>query len=118
MVRPRVESELRNFIGVPVSGLVVSLALLVGGCQWDGGPLIEGDIGTTVDDTSDLSVKVKKALRNAPQTAISNIKVTTVSDDTVKLSGYVSNDAIRHEAERVAGQVSGVRFVVNNLAIR
>ncbi|MBX2882962.1 MAG: BON domain-containing protein [Granulosicoccus sp.] len=98
--------------------LVFSLALVLGGCGWDGGPLIEGDIGTVVDDTAELSVKVKKALRNSPETATSQIKVTTVSSDSVKLSGFVSNSAIMNEAERVASQVSGVRFVVNSLIVR
>lgn len=105
-------------MGVPCSVWAVCFALLVGGCQWDGGPLIEGDIGTVVDDTAALSVKVKKALRNSPQTSNVNIRVTTVSDDTVKLSGFVTNDAVLYEAERVANGVSGVRFVVNSLVVR
>ena len=91
---------------------------MAGGCQWDGGPLIKDNIGTVVDDTAELSVKVKRALRSAPQTSNVNIRVTTVSEDSVKLSGFVSNTATADEAERVAGQVSGVRFVVNSLVVR
>ncbi|ASJ75949.1 hypothetical protein IMCC3135_29495 [Granulosicoccus antarcticus IMCC3135] len=97
---------------------MVSGALLVGGCAFDGEPLIKEDLYTTVDDTTELSVKVKQALKRAPQTAVNNIMVTTVSDDSVKLSGYVLDDATLYEAERVAGQVPGVRFVVNSLNVR
>ncbi len=112
------ENILRNNVRLSISSLLVSAALILGGCQFDGGPLITEEFGTTVDDTAELSVKVKRALKRAPQTAVSNIMVTTVSSDSVKLSGYVSNDATSHEAERVAGQVSGVRFVVNALVIQ
>lgn len=96
---------------------MISCALLVGGCGFDGRPLITEDIGTTVDDSTELSVRVKQALKNSPQTAVNNIMVTTVSEDSVKLSGYVSDEATVHEAERVAGMVPGVRFVVNALNV-
>lgn len=97
---------------------MLGLALIVGGCGFDGGPIITEDIGTVVDDTAELSIKVKRALRNSPRTAILNISVTTVSEDSVKLSGFVSNNETIHEAERVANQVEGVRFVVNSLVVR
>ena len=112
------EKILRKFMNLQASALMVGCALVLGGCGFDGGPLITEDIGTTVDDTAELSVKVKQALRSWPQTAILNIMVTTVSEDSVKLSGYVNDDATLHEAERVAGQVPGVRFVVNALNVR
>jgi len=96
---------------------MVACALVLGSCGFDGRPLITENIGTTVDDSAELSLRVKQALKRAPQTAVSNIMVTKVSDDSVKLSGYVTDDATAHEAERVAGQVSGVRFVVNSLAV-
>ena len=119
-VRPsflQVESILKYFGRLPVASLMVSCALLVGGCGFDGRPLITEDLGTTVDDSAELSVRVKQALKRSPQTATSNIMVTTVSEDSVKLSGYVTDDAAIHEAERVAGQVPGVRFVVNSLNV-
>jgi len=104
-----------RLFGVPT---VLGLALVVGGCGFDGGPIITDDIGTVVDDSAVLSLRVKSALRDNPQTAVSNILVTSVSEDSVKLSGFVLNKAIVDEAERVAGQVDGVRFVVNSLVVR
>jgi len=52
------------------------------------------------------------------QTASSLINVSSPSDDTVRLAGFVSNDGIRQEAERLAYQVEGVRFVVNTLELQ
>lgn len=97
---------------------VLVAAVLAGGCGFDGSPLINESIGTTVDDALPLSMEVKKLLRRTGQTASERIQVTTLEDDVVKLSGYVSDDATSFEAERLAGTVPGVRFVVNNLAIR
>lgn len=102
----------------PVSAILLGCALILGGCGFDGGPLITEDILTTVDDSAELSLKVKHALRTSPQTSLLRINVAQVSEDTVKLSGFVNDDATRHEAERVASQVPGVRFVVNTLNIR
>lgn len=101
-----------------MSSGAIALALMLSGCQNAGGPVITEDLFTVVDDSSDLSVKVKRALRSSPQTAVNNIMVTKVGDDTVKLSGYVINDATSHEAERVAGQVEGVRHVFNSLVVQ
>lgn len=101
-----------------MSSGAIALALILAGCQSAGGPLIADDFITVVDDSSDLSVKVKRALKASPQTAVNNIMVTKVGDDTVKLSGYVINDATSYEAERVAGQVEGVRHVFNSLVVQ
>ncbi len=109
---------MRKHVRLTMSSLVVGLSLVVGGCGFDGGPIITQNIGTTVDDSTDLSVSVKRALKKTPQTALSNIYVTKVSSDSVKLSGYVTDDATLYEAERVAGQVEGVRFVVNSLIVQ
>lgn len=117
MVRPLLEKILKKCVSSRASALMVGCALVLGGCGFDGGPLITQDIGTTVEDSAELSIRVKQALKRAPQTAVNSIMVTTVSEDSVKLSGYVTDDATIHEAERVAGQVPGVRFVVNSLAV-
>ncbi|MFK7890401.1 MAG: BON domain-containing protein [Granulosicoccus sp.] len=102
-----------RFLGIAL------LAGVVGGCGFDGRPLITQDIGTSVEDGQDLSVSVKNALLRSPQTAVDgrNINVST-NGDTVRLAGYVSDDATSAEAERVAGNVPGVRFVVNTLNVR
>lgn len=108
---------MRNYVKLQASAVMVGCALVLGGCGFDGRPLITEDLGTTVDDSAELSIRVKQALKSSPQTAVSNIMVTVVSEDSVKLSGYVTDDATIHEAERVAGKVPGVRFVVNSLAV-
>ncbi len=102
----------------------VPVLVLLSGCGFDGSPIFaEGaehkiNMGGAVADTMPLSLQVKQALRSNAQTSLSQIQVSTVSEDSVKLAGGVDNDAIRQEAERVAGQVPGVRFVVNSLHIR
>lgn len=104
--------------------ILVPVVVLLSGCGFDGGPVFkEGsdhkiNVGGDLEDALPLSVQVKQALRKNPQTALTQIQVSSASEDTVKLSGSVDNDAIRQEAERVAGQVPGVRFVVNALNIR
>ena len=103
---------------------LVPAVALVGGCGFDGGAIFGGS-GTSpninvfgaVNDAQPLSVQVKKALRNNGQTAQARINVSQSSEDTVRLAGFVSNDAVRQEAERVAYRIDGVRFVVNTLDI-
>jgi len=68
----------------------MSMGLILAGCETTDGPLITEDLITKVDDTSPLSVRVKQALRNSPQTASLRFDVTQASDDTVKISGSVS----------------------------
>lgn len=94
------------------------------GCGFDGGPIIKEDasentfqFGGALDDAELLSLNVKQALKKNAQTMHAGIQVST-KNDTVKLSGYVDNDAVAAEAERIAYQVPGVRFVVNALYIR
>jgi len=99
--------------------VVCVLALFISACTIDGGPVIEdGALGSVLNDDAELSVKVKRALRNSPRTAILNVNVATVSDDTVRIRGFVNTPELRYEVERVAGNVDGVRHVFNDLAIR
>ncbi|MFK7857544.1 MAG: BON domain-containing protein [Granulosicoccus sp.] len=103
--------------------LMACAMTLVVGCAANGPTIITDtdhkvNVLTATEDSKFLSVQVRQALRNNGQTAVSRIRVSQDSEDTVKLTGYVNDDAIRHEAERVAYQVDGVRFVVNNLSIR
>lgn len=103
----------------------IFLALLfLSGCAIDRGPDIIEDssestlrFGGDLDDSVPLSMKVRQALKQNPQTMHSRILVST-EGDIVRLSGYVNNDAVIAEAERITNQVSGVRFVVNALYLR
>ena len=99
--------------------VVCGLALIISACASDGGLIIEdGALGSVLNDDAELSVKVKRALRNSPRTAILNVNVATVGDDTVRIKGFVNTTELRYEDERVAGNVEGVRHVFNDLAIR
>jgi len=109
------DTILKSITRLIVSSVVVALLLSVSACQTDSGPEFIGF--SDLDETSDLAVRVKRALKIAPQTAVNSILVTKVGDDTVKLSGYVLDDATKYEAERVAGQVEGVRHVFNSLTV-
>lgn len=103
--------------------LVGCLAVGIAGCSFDGEPIFKDGEGPNigvlgkVEDSEPLTLRVKKALRNNGQTAQARIQISSPNEDTVQLSGFVSNDAVRYEAERVASNVTGVRFVVNNIAI-
>lgn len=97
--------------------------LLTAGCASNSGPVVITDdhtvnVGRAVSDQRSLSSQVRSKLRNNGQTASSLINVSSPSDDTVRLAGFVSNDGIRQEAERLAYQVEGVRFVVNTLELQ
>lgn len=107
----------------PLSGALL-FVLAMSGCEFNERSVIEDNskdnplhYGGDLDDSMSLSLRVKRALKNNPQTMHARILVST-KNDTVKLSGYVDNNAVVAEAERIANQVAGVRFVVNALYIR
>ena len=105
-------------------GAFAIAALVLSGCAWDGGPVIQSDgdhqinLGGPLTDSKPLAAQVRQKLRNNGQTALARIQVSSPESDTVRLAGYVSNDGIRQEAERLAYEVDGVRFVLNTLDIR
>ncbi|MFK7994077.1 MAG: BON domain-containing protein [Granulosicoccus sp.] len=107
-----------------VSVLIMACAMVfLAGCGASGPTIITDtdhkvNVLTSLSDTKPLSVLVRRALKKNGQTVVSTIKVSQDSEDTVKLSGFVNDDAVRQEAERVAYSVDGVRFVVNNLNLR
>jgi len=102
-----------------VLALLIASTLLLAACQTGGQPLIDDDfLALPGEQTTDLSLDVIRALKRTPQTATQQIRVTALSEDTVKLTGFVPDDSTFYEAERVAGDVSGVRLVVNGLNVR
>ena len=110
---------MKTYLQTGVVTLVLSAAIFVSGCQTASQPLFDDDfLVLPGEQTTNLSLVVMRALKNNGQTATSNIRVTSLSDDSVKLSGFVSNSAELYEAERVAYDVSGVRYVVNGLVVR
>jgi hypothetical protein len=113
------ENCLKSYLQTSVLSLLLASSLLLAGCQTGGQTLIDDDfLALPGEQTTDLSIAVTRALKKSGQTAILNIRVKSLSDDSVKLSGFVPDDSAFHEAERVAGRVSGVRHVVNGLVVR
>jgi hyperosmotically inducible protein len=72
--------------------------------------------GTMIDDSL-LTTKVKAALIDNPKTKARQINVETLRG-VVQLSGFVDSSAEKEEAAAVAGSVSGVKEVHNELAIK
>jgi hyperosmotically inducible protein len=72
--------------------------------------------GAVLDD-SVITAKVKMALAESPATRAYEIKVAT-HNGTVQLGGWVDTNDMRAEAGRLAGAVTGVMAVANNLDIK
>jgi len=72
--------------------------------------------GEIMDDSA-LTAKVKSALIEDPSTKAGDINVAT-RQGVVQLSGFVSTQAQKDAATKVAGAVHGVKSVQNGLSIR
>jgi hyperosmotically inducible protein len=72
--------------------------------------------GEAMDDST-VTAKVKSALIDDPSTKAHDIKVET-RQGVVQLSGFVGNAAQKEAAGKVAGAVTGVKSVQNNISVR
>jgi osmotically-inducible protein OsmY len=72
--------------------------------------------GMVVDD-SVITAKVKADILADPKLKVFDIKVDT-RNGIVQLSGFVDNRAEADEAVAVAGRVSGVKSVANDMRIK
>jgi len=72
--------------------------------------------GGAIDDSS-ITAKVKSALVDSDATKAGDIKVET-RGGVVQLSGFVSNQAQKDAATKVAQSVTGVKAVNNGLGIK
>jgi osmotically-inducible protein OsmY len=68
-------------------------------------------------DSSVITAKVKAAIFDDPALKVFDIKVETFKD-VVQLSGFVNSAEIRSRAGVVAGRVSGVKSVKNDLVVK
>jgi len=112
---------LKNLRNASATVLLVVFSVFGTACQVNGQPIFNEaflDSVTGDPETTELTLAVRNALERNAQTANHRIVVSLLSDDNVKLVGYVPDDATYYEAERVAGRVDGVRLVTNNLNIR
>lgn len=89
--------------------LVVFLAVPVVACSGE-------TAGEYVDD-SVISNKVRAKLIDDKDLNIFQIDVTTLKGE-VQISGFVDSQEAKNRAGRVAGSVSGVRAVHNNLVVQ
>jgi hyperosmotically inducible protein len=72
--------------------------------------------GGAIDDST-ITAKVKSALIESSDTKASDIKVET-RGGMVVLSGFVSNDAQKTAAAKIAESIGGVKAVRNNIGIK
>jgi len=72
--------------------------------------------GEYVDDSA-ITAKVKAAILEDPALKTLQISVTTYKG-VVQLSGFVDSKDMFDKAGKVAGQVSGVREVKNDLTVK
>ena len=73
--------------------------------------------GATVVDDAAITAKVKTAILGEPGLSALKIDVDT-KDGVVTLSGVVESSMLKDRATQTAQQVSGVRSVVDNLAVK
>lgn len=89
--------------------LVAFLAVGVAACSGE-------TAGEYVDD-SVISNKVRAKLIDDKDLNLFQVDVTTLKGE-VQISGFVDSQAAKDRAGRVAGSVSGVKAVHNNLVVR
>ena len=68
-------------------------------------------------DSSVITAKVKAAIMEDPALKVFDINVETFKDG-VQLSGFVNSAEIKSRAGVVAGRVSGVKSVKNDLIVK
>lgn len=90
---------------VPVIGLALVLALVLGACS------STRTVGTQVDDAG-ITAKVKAKLAADGDINPFNIDVDT-NEGVVTLQGRVAKDEARIKAEQLARDTDGVRRVIN-----
>jgi hyperosmotically inducible protein len=97
---------------VLLSALAASLTALAG-CAVTRG---QESVGAYVDDVA-ITTSVKARFVDNRDVDASSIKVDTLNG-TVMLSGFAKNNMERSTAEQIARNVSGVRSVRNEIAVR
>ena len=95
-----------------VAAALASAALLAG-CA---ASAAHESTGQYLDDAA-ITTKVKSALLSAKGVSSTDISVETVDGD-VHLSGHAQSEPERKRAAEIAGSVSGVRGVHNDIEVR
>ncbi len=109
-------SNRRRALKMLLSGSVaVAATAVVTGCG-----LAESlPVGTTgsATDGEPLSLDVRQALKNDPQTAHLIVNIATAGDEVI-IKGYVPNQSDIYNIEQVANAVPGVRHVLIDLYVQ
>jgi osmotically-inducible protein OsmY len=95
------------------SFLVLLVLAMIAGCA---STRTQESTGQYVDDST-ITAKVKADILGDSALKVFDIGVETFKG-TVQLSGFVNSEEIRSRAAVVAGRVSGVRSVKNNLIVK
>jgi osmotically-inducible protein OsmY len=93
------------------AGMLVLMAL--SGCQ----SMTGETVGQNIDDTNITAAVKTKLATGEKASTLTRINVDTVRG-VVSLNGVVATEQDRARAEQLAGQVGGVRRVINNLQIQ
>lgn len=96
-----------------ITGLLVILAVFLGGCA--GSPQ-EASTGEFVDDRA-ITTRVKTQLLRDEQVSGLDVNVDTFKG-TVQLNGFVDSAEQKQRAEAIAKGVAGVQRVQNNLSVK
>lgn len=97
-----------------VAAAAAAIALLsAGGCAVTRG---QESVGAYVDDAT-LTTRIKARFVESKEVDASSIRVETLNG-TVMLSGFAKSAAEKSAAENIARNVSGVKAVKNELAVR
>jgi hyperosmotically inducible protein len=99
----------RNFLPIALAASLIALS----GCAVTRG---QETVGAYVDDTG-ITTSVKAKFVDNKDVDASSIKVETLNG-TVLLSGFAKNATERTTAEKIARNVSGVKSVKNEIAVR
>lgn len=108
---------MKTYLRILSSCLALSLSagavLFSSGCA---GTATKESTGEYIDNSA-ITAKVKSALASDDVVKAREINVDTFRG-TVSLSGFVSTQAEKSRAERVAASVEGVREVRNNITVK
>ena len=96
-----------------ISSALAATIIAVSGCAVTRG---QESVGAYVDDAA-ITTSVKARFVDNRQVDAASIKVETLNG-TVLLSGFAKNGTERTTAEQIARNVSGVRAVRNEIAVR
>ncbi len=102
-----------KYLKITYASLVVAALLLAMGCASNAQ---RSSTGEYIDDTV-ITTKVKAAIFEDPALSSAEINVETFKG-VVQLSGFVSSQADIDRAVELAGRVSGVKSVKNDMQLK